>query len=84
MEQTETRDFQAEVTALYEERPELKDALLPDEVARECVRGKSLKDAYADYEGRRNAEQLRRENRILRQNAAIFSILASWRAVGSS
>jgi len=66
----QTRDFQAEVAELYAQRPELKDSLLPDEVAQDCVRGKPLKDAYADYEGRRNARQLRQENRILRQNAA--------------
>ena len=37
MEQTQTRDFQTEVTELFSQRPELKDSLLPDEVARDCA-----------------------------------------------
>ena len=53
MEQTQNRDFQTEVTEFFTQRPDLKDSLLPDEVARECAAGKSLQDAYADYETRR-------------------------------
>ena len=70
-EAQESRDFAAEVQALYDARPELRGSLLPDEVAEACVRGRSLTDAYNDYAGRQRKESadLRTENRILRQNA---------------
>lgn len=70
MEEQTTRDFEAEVRELYAQRPEVKSQPLPDEVARACAAGQPLKDAFADYEGRQDAERLRRENRILRQNEA--------------
>ena len=67
----ESRDFETEVQALYDARPELRGSLLPDEVAEACIRGKSLTDAYNEYAGRQRTEaaDLRTENRILRQNA---------------
>lgn len=70
MEEQNVRDFETEVRSLYEQRPELKDGLLPEEVVRDCVAGQSLRDAYDAYAGRQDAERLRKENRILRQNAA--------------
>ena len=67
----EGRDFETEVKALYEARPELRGSLLPEEVATACVRGRSLTEAYNEYAGRQRSESadLRKENRVLRQNA---------------
>ena len=67
------RDFQQEARALLAARPELKGTTLPDSVHEACRRGRGLLEAYTDYEmGRERAEteRLRRENAILRQNAA--------------
>lgn len=66
------RDFQAEVRALMEARPDLQTKRIPEEVVQACVRGKPLLAAYAEYEvkqERAEAEKLRRENAILKQNA---------------
>lgn len=65
----EPRDFAREVRELYESRPELRGSDLPDAVVRACVDGQSLQEAYGDYTARQEADALRRENRILRQNA---------------
>ncbi len=66
------RDYAQEVQTLYAARPELRGQGLPEEVARACVDGKSLVEAYNDFarRQRQDAAALRRENRILRQNAA--------------
>ena len=66
------RDYAGEVQALYAARPELRGQDLPQEVARACVGGKSLTEAYNEYACRQrsDAAELRKENRILRQNAA--------------
>lgn len=66
------RDYAQEVQALYAARPELRGQGLPEEVARACVGGKSLVEAYNDFarRQRQDAAALRKENRILRQNAA--------------
>lgn len=66
------RDFQAEVRALMEARPDLQTKRIPEEVVQACVRGKPLLAAYAEYEVKQErveAERLRRENAILKQNA---------------
>ena len=66
------RDYAGEVQALYAARPELRGQDLPQEVAAACVGGKSLIEAYNEYACRQrsDAAALRKENRILRQNAA--------------
>ena len=63
--------YEQEVQALYAARPELRGEELPDEVLQACVRGKALTEAYNDFarRQRQDAAALRRENRILRQNA---------------
>ena len=65
------RDYGSEVQALYEARPELRGEALPDEVLQACVKGQKLTDAYSQFAKARHAEskQLRRENRVLRENA---------------
>lgn len=68
------RDFQAEAQELLRERPDLRGKTLPQEVVNACVKGnKNLLVAYAEYEARQEkaeAERLRKENDILKQNAA--------------
>lgn len=70
---TPERDFMREAGDLLAVRPELRGKNLPEEVTRDAVdNGKTLLNAYLDYEGRqRTAEtnKLRKENRILKQNA---------------
>lgn len=65
------RDYGSEVRALFAQRPELRGEELPEEVLQACIGGKPLKEAYEDYAGRqrKEAEELRKENRILRENA---------------
>lgn len=68
-----SRDFQREVQELLNKRPDLKDKRLPDEVVQSCVRGTPLIAAYMEYEVRQEkaeSERLRKENQILKQNAA--------------
>ena len=69
-----TRDFAAEARGLIEARPELAGKQLPQEVVRACAaEGKNLLVAYAEYEAaqqKAEADRLRRENDVLRQNAA--------------
>lgn len=70
---TPARDFHGEARALLAARPELKGRAIPDQVVRDCVGGKNLLAAYAEYEAgqsRAEADRLRRENEVLRQNAA--------------
>ena len=69
--QPEGRDYASEVQALFAARPELRGGELPQQVMLDCVGGKRLTDAYNDYAKtqRQDAAALRRENRILRQNA---------------
>lgn len=67
------RDFGAEVQELLQARPQLVGKPLPEEVANAAVAGgKRLVDAYLDYEAagaKREAERLRKENHVLKQNA---------------
>ena len=72
-------DFHGEIAALLEQCPELREKLakgegLPGEVLSDCLKnGSGLCAAYAEYEAKRakaEAEQMRRENEILRQNSA--------------
>lgn len=66
------RDFQAEAQALLDARPDLKGKPLPDEVFKACVKGKTMLEAYTEYEARvAKAEnvKLQKENKIMRQNA---------------
>lgn len=69
-----TRDFEAEARELIRARPELAGKKLPQEVVQLCVtENKPLLAAYSEYEARREkaeADKLRRENAILKQNAA--------------
>lgn len=68
------RDFRSEVNALVSAYPELQGKQLPDSVVQDCVRNnKSLVVAYAEYRvglEKAEAEKLRKENNILKQNAA--------------
>lgn len=68
------RDFAKEARELLHARPELRGKNLPEEVMQACLReNKPLLAAYAEYETRQEkaeAERLRRENNILKQNAA--------------
>lgn len=67
------RDLSAEVRELWELRPESKGKALPPEVAAAAASGKNLVRAYLEYENRQEraaAEELRKENAILKQNAA--------------
>ena len=67
------RDYTAEATELLRVRPNLRGKDLPDEVTRDAVEnGKPLVTAYLDYEAKQNQaelEQLRKENKIYKQNA---------------
>lgn len=65
------RDYSAELQQLKAQHPEL--TALPNEVVQEAAEGKNVLLAYAQYEARQakaQAEALRRENEIYKQNAA--------------
>ena len=62
-EQPAERDFEGEVKALYEARPEMKGQELPQEVVEACMEGKTVSEAYTDY-----ARKKHQEARIQRQN----------------
>ena len=67
------RDFRAEVTELLTARPELKGKPLPQEVLAATAKGKPLMAAFYEHEAgqaRAEAERLRQENEIMKQNAA--------------
>lgn len=68
------RDFMQESLDLLSARPELRGKSIPDEVIRvSATEKKPLVVAYAEYEARQQkaeVEKLRRENEILKQNAA--------------
>ena len=73
----EQRDFAGEAAALYEAHPELRQELLPEEVAMACVReNKPLTEAYDDYarRQRQDAEGLRRETRAMRAAAPVRGV----------
>lgn len=78
-EETETapaeRDYGSEVRDLFAQRPELRGEQLPQEVLEACVAGKPLKEAYDDFARRQREEAaaLRKENRILREQAKTAS-----------
>ena len=70
------RDFSEEIRELWRIRPELRNKVLPDAVAKAAANGQRLSLAYLDHEAaqaRQQAESSRRENEILRQNAASAS-----------
>lgn len=70
------RDFAAEIAMLKAARPDLTGKQLPMEVVKACTDEKNPKHlfvAYAEYEvaqQKAEADKLRRENEVLRQNAA--------------
>ena len=68
------RDFRTEIQQLLEARPDLRGKQLPDEVVKACAsQGQNLLAAYSAYEVRQEraaADKLRKENEVLRQNAA--------------
>lgn len=75
----EENDFQREMMELLEKYPELRERLkngegMPQEMLMACAKdGVSLQVAYAEYQMKQaqaQAEQLRKENEILRRNAA--------------
>ena len=66
-----TRDFKAEVEQLKALYPDFKE--VPDEVARAAAGGVPLLSAYLAYrdkQGEKTAAKLRKENEVLKQNAA--------------
>lgn len=71
---TNQRDFAAEVSMLMQARPELRGKTLPAEVTEAATKGgKNLLVAYSEYEvkqAKAEAENIRKENNILKQNAA--------------
>ena len=70
------RDFSEEIRELWRIRPELKGKSLPAEVAKAAANGQRLSLAYLDHEAaqaKQQAESSRKENAILRQNAASAS-----------
>lgn len=71
--------FHEEIASLLEQYPDLREKIakgegLPGEVIADCLKnGTALRAAYAEYEAKRaraEAEQMRRENEILKQNSA--------------
>ena len=65
------RDFGAEVAQLKELYPDFKE--MPDEVARNVAKGIPLLNAYLAYREKQNtktAASLKKENEVLKQNAA--------------
>ena len=70
------RDFSEEIRELWRIRPELRGKVLPTEVAQAAANGQRLALAYLTHEAaqaRKQAESSRKENDILRQNAASAS-----------
>lgn len=68
---TGARDFNAEVSQLKALYPEVK--AIPDEVALDVSRGTPLVNAYIAWKGRQSeqaAASLKRENEVLKHNAA--------------
>lgn len=67
------RDFRGEVNELLNARPDLRGKQLPPEVVRAAAGGKPLMTALYEHEAgqaRAEAQRLREENEIMRQNAA--------------
>jgi len=67
------RDLGAEVRELWQLRPELQGKPLPPEVASAAAKGRNLVRAYLDFESRQQraeADNLRKELEIMKQNAA--------------
>lgn len=67
------RDFAAEIRELWAMRPELKGTTIPSEVAAAAASGQNLTLAYLNYEAKQSkseADKLRRENDVYKQNAA--------------
>jgi hypothetical protein len=65
------RDFQAEVAQLKDLYPDFKE--MPDEVARNVAKGIPLLNAYLAYREKQSAKtaaSLKKENEVLKQNAA--------------
>lgn len=64
------RDFETQVQALYEARPELKGEALPREVLKACVEGKELSEAYEAYAD----EKAQSQNRHSAARAPVRSV----------
>lgn len=72
-QEPQARDFGAEIRELWELRPELQGKTLPAEVAAAAAKGQRLALAYFAHESKMaktEAENSRKENEILKQNAA--------------
>lgn len=70
-EHKQPRNFREEVEQLKALYPDFKE--MPDEVAREIAKGEPLLNAYLAYrekQSNKTAAELRKENNILKQNAA--------------
>lgn len=68
-----SRDFRGEATRFFAEHPEWVGKQLPAEVSTAWAAGKSLEEAFGAYTAKQKsaeASALRKENRILKQNAA--------------
>lgn len=67
------RDYRSEAEELFRQRPDLAGKQLPQEVLTAWVSGARLSEAFRGYEQNQkaaDAEKLRRENAVLKQNAA--------------
>lgn len=74
VQQTNARDYRTEVAELFTRFPEARHTSLPDEVVTAAVtQNKPLIQAYSEYTARKataDADAVRRENKILKQNQA--------------
>lgn len=71
MEEKEVqRDFEGEVRAFYEARPELRGEEIPQQVLKECIGGKTLSDAYDTYAD----EQTQAQNKKAAAQAPVRSV----------
>lgn len=72
-EQPAVRDFKAEAAQFFAAHPEWVGKQIPNEVSNAWAAGKSLEEAVAAYGAKQSsaeASKLRKENQVLRQNAA--------------
>lgn len=68
-----TRDFRMEATQFFALHPEWIGKQLPGEVSASWAAGMTLEEAFASYNAKQStaeATKLRKENQVLRQNAA--------------
>lgn len=70
---TREAEIKADVNSFYATHPELRSIKVPDEVYQATLKGAHFNQAYQSYldkQQKAEAEKLRKENQILKQNAA--------------